>query len=70
MVVVVDPVNPRVNCCARRSSRRSSHSHESWNGAPVVRSVVVEAMEGEVVVGHSCCVMIINTHPGYYVMYY
>ena len=30
----------------------------------------VEAMEGEVVVGRSCCVVIINNEPWYYVMYY
>ena len=33
-------------------------------------AVVVEAMEAKVVVGRSCCVLIINTHPWYYVMYY
>ena len=32
--------------------------------------VVVVAMEAKVVVGRSCCVLIINTHPWYYVMYY
>ena len=36
MVVVVDPVYPRVNCCVRRSSRRSSLSHEARNRAPVM----------------------------------
>ena len=34
------------------------------------KNVVVEAMEAKVVVGRSCCVLIINTHPWYYVMYY
>ena len=41
IVVLMDPVDPRLDRCARRSSRRRSHSHQSWNGAPVVGLVVV-----------------------------
>ena len=36
MVVVMDPVDPRLDRWARRSSRRRSHLHQSPNGAPVV----------------------------------
>ena len=36
MVVVMDPVDPRLDRCARRSSLRRSHSHQSRYGAPVV----------------------------------
>ena len=61
--MVVDPVYPPFNCYGRRSSRGSSHKHESQNGAPLVRSVVLEAMEGEDVVGH---LMIIKlSHSGH-----
>ena len=52
---VMDPVDSRLDCCARRSSHRCSHSHESRNGAPVVGSLVVDAIEVEVTVGYSCC---------------
>ena len=41
MVVVIDPVDPRLDHCARRSSRCRSHSHQSRNGGPVVGLVVV-----------------------------
>ena len=51
-------MDPCLNCCARRSSHRRSHSHHSRNGAPAVGSVVVEAMHGVVVVGRSCCVVL------------
>ena len=39
--VVMDPVDPRLDRCARRSSRRRWHSHQSRNGALVVGLVVV-----------------------------
>ena len=57
----VDPVYPGFNCCARRSSL----SHESRNGAPVVGSVVVEAIGGEVV-GCSCRVVMGAVRKSFY----
>ena len=36
VVMVTDPADPRLDCCARRSPRRDSHLHHSQNGAPVV----------------------------------
>ena len=41
VMVVMDPVDPRLDCCAHRSSRRRSHAHQSRNGTPVVGLVVV-----------------------------
>ena len=63
VLVVMDPVDPCLDSCVRRRSRRRSHSHQSRNGAPVAVVVVVaevvvaEAMQGEVVVGCSFCVV-------------
>ena len=53
VLVVMELVDPRLDCCIRRSSHRRSHSYQSRNGAPVVGLVVVvvDAMQGEVVVG-------------------
>ena len=65
-------VDPRLDCCIRRSSRRRSHSHQSRNGAPVVGLVVVvvvvvvDAMQGEVVVGCSFCVVMGATRKSFY----
>ena len=41
MVLVMDPVDPRLDRCAHRRSHRRSHSHQSRNRAPVVGLVVV-----------------------------
>ena len=63
VLVVMDPVDPCLDSCVRRRSHRRSHSHQSRNGAPVAVVVVVaevvvaEAMQGEVVVGCSFCVV-------------
>ena len=56
VIVVINPVDPRLDCFTRRSSHCRSRSHERQNGAPVVGSVVVKAIGGEVVVSCSCYV--------------
>ena len=52
-MVVMDPVDPRLDCGARRSSHWRSQSHETERGS-VVGSVVVVAIGEEVIVGCSC----------------
>ena len=49
---MVDPVYLRVICGAHRRYCRSSLPHESGNGALAVGSVVVEEIEGDLVIGY------------------
>ena len=56
VMVVMDQVDPRLDCCARRSSHCRSQSHESERGL-VVGSAVVVATGEEVIVGCSCRVV-------------
>ena len=65
VMVVMEQVDSRLDCCARRSSHCRSQSHDPEHGL-VVGSVVVVAIGEEVIVGCSCCVVMGVIQKGFY----
>ena len=65
VMAVMDQVDPRLDCCARRSSHCRVQSHEPERGL-VVGSVVVVAIGEEVIVGCSCRVVMGVIQKGLY----
>ena len=64
VIVVMDPVDPRLDCCTCRSSHCRSQSHEMERGL-VVGLVVVVAIK-DVIVGWSCHVVMGVIQKGFY----